>query len=93
VGSCGFDFATNDFGRGPDRLAGMRREARLRDIAEGHPSGIERPEDPKAHVAEDKRGGDFSDLIGKWIPDPAFDDIITLQRRIDSPKWKSSLDD
>ncbi len=31
---------------------------------------------------------DFSDLVGKWMPDPAFDEIIAAQRRIDPKKWK-----
>ena len=31
---------------------------------------------------------DFSDLVGQWTPDPAFDEIIASQRRIDRDKWK-----
>ena len=31
---------------------------------------------------------DFSDLVGRWVPDPPFDDVIASQRRIDSEKWK-----
>ena len=31
---------------------------------------------------------DFSDLVGKWTPDPAFDEIVASQRRIDFEKWK-----
>lgn len=31
---------------------------------------------------------DFSDLAGKWVPDPAFDKIMASQRRIDWDKWK-----
>jgi hypothetical protein len=31
---------------------------------------------------------DFSDVTGKWIPDPEFDEIIASQRRIDHEKWK-----
>ncbi|MCP5113887.1 MAG: hypothetical protein GY953_23895 [bacterium] len=30
---------------------------------------------------------DFSDLVGQWTPDPAFDDIIAAQRQIDWDKW------
>ena len=30
---------------------------------------------------------DFSDLVGKWTPDPAFDDIVASQRQIDPEKW------
>lgn len=31
---------------------------------------------------------DFSDLTGRWTPDPAFDEIIAAQRQIDPDKWK-----
>ena len=31
---------------------------------------------------------DFSDLVGQWVPDPAFDDIMAAQRAIDWDKWK-----
>lgn len=31
---------------------------------------------------------DFSDLVGKWTPDPAFDDILAAQRQIDPEKWR-----
>lgn len=34
------------------------------------------------------RKADFSGFVGKWIPDPAFDEIIASQRRIDWDKWK-----
>lgn len=30
---------------------------------------------------------DFSDLVGKWTPDPAFDEILASQRQIDPEKW------
>ena len=30
---------------------------------------------------------DFSDLVGKWTPDPSFDKIIAAQRQIDPDKW------
>lgn len=35
-----------------------------------------------------KPRGDFSDLTGRWVPDPAFDEIIATQRRVDWEKWK-----
>jgi len=35
-----------------------------------------------------KQRADFSDLVGKWTPDPAFDEILAAQRRIDPDKWK-----
>jgi len=34
------------------------------------------------------RRADFSDLVGRWTPDPAFDEIIASQRQIDWDKWK-----
>ena len=34
------------------------------------------------------RRADFSDLVGRWTPDPAFDEILGAQRQIDWDKWK-----
>lgn len=31
---------------------------------------------------------DLSDIVGKWEDDPAFDEIIASQRKIDWAKWK-----
>ena len=31
---------------------------------------------------------DFSDLVGRWTPDPGFDEILAAQRQIDWDKWK-----
>jgi hypothetical protein len=31
---------------------------------------------------------DFSDLVGQWTADPAFDDILSAQRQVDWDKWK-----
>jgi hypothetical protein len=31
---------------------------------------------------------DFSDLVGHWTPDPAFDEVLAAQRQIDWDKWK-----
>ena len=36
----------------------------------------------------EKARADFSDLVGRWIPDPAFDEIVASQRQIDWEKWK-----
>jgi hypothetical protein len=41
-----------------------------------------------AATAERAKRADFSDLVGKWVPDPEFDKIIASQRRIDWKKWK-----
>jgi hypothetical protein len=35
-----------------------------------------------------KKRVDFSDLVGRWTPDPAFDEILAAQRQIDRNKWK-----
>ncbi len=35
-----------------------------------------------------RKRADFSDLVGKWTPDPAFDEILTAGRQIDRDKWK-----
>jgi hypothetical protein len=34
------------------------------------------------------RRADFSDIVGRWTPDPAFDEILAAQRRIDWDRWK-----
>jgi hypothetical protein len=31
---------------------------------------------------------DFSALVGRWIPDSAFDQLLESQRQIDWEKWK-----
>lgn len=35
-----------------------------------------------------RKRADFSDVVGKWTPDPQFDEIIAAQRRIDRDKWR-----
>jgi hypothetical protein len=35
-----------------------------------------------------KQRADFSGLVGRWTPDPAFDRILAAQRQIDWDKWK-----
>jgi hypothetical protein len=30
-----------------------------------------------------QRRADFSDLVGRWTPDPAFDEILAAQRQIE----------
>lgn len=34
-----------------------------------------------------RKRADFSDLVGKWTPDPAFDEILAAGRQIDPDKW------
>jgi hypothetical protein len=36
-----------------------------------------------------RQRADFSDLVGRWTPDAAFDEILKSQRRIDWDRWKS----
>ena len=31
---------------------------------------------------------DFSDVVGRWTPDPGFDEILASQRQIDPDRWK-----
>lgn len=31
---------------------------------------------------------DFSDLVGQWVPDKAFDAILAEQRTVDAAMWK-----
>ncbi|HYL76581.1 MAG TPA: hypothetical protein VEU96_20370 [Bryobacteraceae bacterium] len=45
-------------------------------------------EELTASTVGDKKRADFSDLVGKWTRDKAFDEIIAAQRRIDLDKWK-----
>jgi len=35
-----------------------------------------------------KHRADFSDLVGQWTSDPAFDEVLASQRKIDWDKWK-----
>lgn len=41
-----------------------------------------------ASTAGDRKRADFSDLVGRWTPDDAFDEIIAAQRLVDADKWK-----
>jgi hypothetical protein len=34
-----------------------------------------------------RRKTDLWDVTGRWIPDPAFDEIMASQRQIDWDKW------
>jgi len=40
-----------------------------------------------AATLQGARRADFSDVVGKWTPDPAFDEIVAAQRQIDPDKW------
>ena len=35
-----------------------------------------------------RKRADFSDLVGKWTPDPTFDEVLAATRRIDWGKWR-----
>ena len=41
-----------------------------------------------AATVQGARRADFSDLVGRWTPDPSFDEILAAQRQIDPDKWK-----
>jgi hypothetical protein len=41
-----------------------------------------------AAAGSNRKYADFSDLVGKWTPDPEFDEIIAAQRQIDPDLWK-----
>lgn len=34
-----------------------------------------------------RKQANFSELVGKWTSDPAFDDVVASQRQIDPDKW------
>ena len=59
------------------RKAALRRKSLnqiiLEELAAGSAVGIRR--------------ADFSDVVGKWTPDPVFDETIRSQRRGDWAKW------
>lgn len=70
----------------------------------GAPPRVDRLQRPKAEIRKGNRDpvgqqeqvattgahqrAEFHDLVGKWIPDPEFDEIIRSLRQIDWPKWK-----
>ncbi len=35
-----------------------------------------------------KQFADFSEFVGRWVPDPAFDEAIQSQREIHSDDWQ-----
>jgi hypothetical protein len=39
-------------------------------------------------VTGSRQKADFSDLVGQWTPDAAFDAILAAGRQIDPDKWK-----
>ncbi len=41
----------------------------------------------RATIGRNRRA-DFSDLVGQWTSDPAFDEILAAQRQVDWEKWK-----
>jgi hypothetical protein len=50
-----------------------------------------KPENMRDDSPESGAGGrgrvDFTDLVGSWTPEPAFDEILAAQRQIDPGKW------
>ena len=43
-----------------------------------------------AATSGDRKRADFSDLVGRWTPDAAFDEIVAAQRLVDADRWKRS---
>jgi hypothetical protein len=35
-----------------------------------------------------RKRADFSDLVGTWTPDAAFDEVLATGRQIDPDKWR-----
>jgi hypothetical protein len=71
---------TRSFQEDPEKLRRLAREA-----LEEHRRGETRPLDK---LIGQKRRADFSDLVGRWTSDPAFDEVLAAQRQIDPDKWK-----
>jgi hypothetical protein len=46
------------------------------------------PEGSGEQLAGFEHKADFSRFVGLWIADPAFDEVIAAQRRIEWKKWK-----
>ncbi len=62
----------------------------LRKTAERRKQSLNRvivDELTSATVGE-KPKADFSDVVGRWVPDAEFDEILAAQRQIDRDKWK-----
>ena len=64
--------------------AALRRKARQRKQSVNQ---VIVEELTQATVGRRRKAG-FSDLAGRWTPDPAFDEILAAQRQIDWDKWK-----
>jgi len=41
----------------------------------------------RATIGNARKAG-FSDVVGRWVPDPGFDETMAAQRQIDWEKWK-----
>jgi len=64
----------------------------LRDNLKSRDDPVSLESNPKVErtSAESGRAAehvDFADLVGQWVADPAFDEIIEAQRQIDPEKW------
>ncbi|GIU75100.1 MAG: hypothetical protein KatS3mg004_2187 [Bryobacteraceae bacterium] len=68
----------------PEVDAALRRKARQRQQSLNR---VVIDELTRAVIGRPIRA-DFSDLVGKWTPDPAFDEILAAQRQIDPEKWR-----
>jgi hypothetical protein len=66
-----------------------RQASRLRRKAEQHAQSPSQAflDEVTAATSGCESSAEFSDLVGRWTPDPAFDAIIASQRQIDLEKW------
>jgi hypothetical protein len=73
-------------------IRGIPREVdkALRQKAKRHKKSLNQIvlEELTAAAGGVRKFADFSDLVGKWTPDPEFDEIIAAQRQIDPDLWK-----
>jgi hypothetical protein len=50
-------------------------------------SGAQAADQGKENIAQTTTGSsrkaDFSDLVGRWTPEPTFDEIMASQRQVD----------
>jgi hypothetical protein len=65
-------------------------DKRLRQIASQRKQSLNQVivDELTCAVMGHKRYADFSDLVGQWTSDPAFDEIIAAQRQVDLEKWQ-----
>lgn len=68
----------------PDADRSLRRKA----ASQGRSLNQVIVDELTAATVGSRKKADFSDLVGKWRPDRAFDEVLAGQRQIDTDKWK-----